>query len=470
MVPLAENLIAGVGSNSREMPRCRIPNCTVGNAFFNFPDVKGGVLCSKHKEPGMVDKYKKECKEDGCEKRPSYGNIGDEKPSYCAKHAKPGMIDIAHKCCIAEGCLARAHYNEPGKKTPIYCSAHKPKEMVATYKQTCLFDGCDKTRLFNFEDEEKPMWCGDHKQPGMVDLAHDKCAQEGCKTRPSFNMPGQKGGKWCFEHKPNDAVIMHAKICIEEGCTTSATCNFPGVSPVIYCSSHKKPGMIIINAIYCHCGVMASYGFPGDKQKTCVKHKEDGMINVVSPRCKNDGCDMICQSKYGGYCARCFIFLFPDNNVARYYKVKEKHVLDFLVTEFPDQKIINDRKIVGGCSTRRPDFLIDMLTHSVVIEVDENQHSSNRYLCESKRMMEIFQDLGPRPMVYIRFNPDKYVNKKGKTIESCFKQHTVNDMPVIATRKAWQGRLKTLKKHVSDAITSIPEKELTLITLFYDQK
>lgn len=228
--------------------------------------------------------------------------------------------------------------------------------------------------------------------------------------------------------------------------------------------------MVLVYANYCHCGITACYGFEGEKPQTCVKHKEDGMINVVSPRCKNDGCDTIVNPKYNGYCTRCFIFLFPDNNISRHYRVKEKHVLDFLVEEFPDHKIINDRKIVGGCSTRRPDFLIDMLTHSVVIEVDENQHCSSRYLCESKRMMEIFQDLGSRPMVYIRFNPDKYINKKGKTIESCFKQHTVNDMPVISTRKAWTGRLKTLKKHVSDAITYIPKKEITLVTLFYDQK
>ena len=33
--------------------------------------------------------------------------------------------------------------------------------------------------------------------------------------------------------------------------------------------------------------------------------------------------------------------------------------------------------------------------------------------CENKRIMEISQDLGHRPIVFIRFNPDEY-NKNGK--------------------------------------------------------
>ena len=77
--------------------------------------------------------------------------------------------------------------------------------------------------------------------------------------------------------------------------------------------------------------------------------------------------------------------------------------------------------------------------------------------------MEIFEDLGSRPMVYIRFNPDKYIDHTGKEVPSCFKQHSITESPVIGSRSEWKSRLKVLKKYVSDAITSIPEKELSLI-------
>ena len=33
--------------------------------------------------------------------------------------------------------------------------------------------------------------------------------------------------------------------------------------------------------------------------------------------------------------------------------------------------------------------------------------------CKNKRIMEIFQDLGSRPIVFIRFNQDKYDNVQG---------------------------------------------------------
>jgi hypothetical protein len=45
----------------------------------------------------------------------------------------------------------------------------------------------------------------------------------------------------------------------------------------------------------------------------------------------------------------------------------------------------------------------------IIIEVDENGHNNEEYCaCENKRIMEISQDLSHKPIVFIRFNPDKY--------------------------------------------------------------
>jgi len=59
-------------------------------------------------------------------------------------------------------------------------------------------------------------------------------------------------------------------------------------------------------------------------------------------------------------------------------------------------------KQTGGCSKMRPDVFIDKFTHVVIIECDENQHKDTS--CENKRTMELFQDFGNRPIVFIRFN------------------------------------------------------------------
>jgi len=69
--------------------------------------------------------------------------------------------------------------------------------------------------------------------------------------------------------------------------------------------------------------------------------------------------------------------------------------------------IVCDKKIEGGCSRRRPDLFIDLGSHCIIIEVDENQH--RQYECEEKRMIDLYEDTGFRKMVFLRFNPDSYV-------------------------------------------------------------
>ena len=99
--------------------------------------------------------------------------------------------------------------------------------------------------------------------------------------------------------------------------------------------------------------------------------------------------------------------------------MKEHHVIDYIREVVVNESLIDvevtyDKQVQGGCSRKRPDVLMDFLTHSIIIEVDETQHSSEEYCaCENKRMMQIFQDLGSRPVVFIRFNPDKYTDRDG---------------------------------------------------------
>ncbi len=73
--------------------------------------------------------------------------------------------------------------------------------------------------------------------------------------------------------------------------------------------------------------------------------------------------------------------------------------------------ISHDQRIDSGCSNEMPDFLFEMETHAVILEVDEDQHS--RECSPEIRMKNIGQQLGGLPVWFIRYNPDKYKNKGG---------------------------------------------------------
>jgi hypothetical protein len=107
---------------------------------------------------------------------------------------------------------------------------------------------------------------------------------------------------------------------------------------------------------------------------------------------------------------------------------------------------------------------VECLTHTVLVECDEDQHRD--YACENKRMMQLFQDLGSRPLVVIRFNPDAYAIEGGR-IEGCFK-HTQSGSWRVQ-RKEWKKRIKRLVKVMTRHLSTVPTKELTIEHLFYDQ-
>ena len=281
---------------------------------------------------------------------------------------------------------------------------------------------------------ENRLFCSIHKEQGMIDIAHKKC-----NTRPHFNYETEKIGIFCNQHKLINMVNV-----------TDKKCN------------------------YNNCNILPGYNYETEKRGLyCNQHKLINMVDVTHKKCKTDYCDTRISNKYyKGYCVRCFINLFPNNKISRRYKIKENHVVDYIknninITESKDS-VTYDKAISEGCSKKRPDIFIDQLTHSIIIEVDENQHMN--YTCENKRVMELFTDLGNRPLVVIKFNPDSYINKNGKKIESCFNSHTNFDVPVIKNISDWNNRLKTLKDAILDNINNIPKKEITIQKLYYNSK
>lgn len=144
-----------------------------------------------------------------------------------------------------------------------------------------------------------------------------------------------------------------------------------------------------------------SYICPHDKQKNqCI-------TCTPSSACQHCKAISIIGSQWKPYCFRCYCVLHPDAVIPRKYKLKEHHVVDYLKKHFQDTFTMRFDKIVeGGCSRRRPDVFIDFGSHCLVIEIDENRHVN--YTCEEKRMIELYEDIGFRKIVFLRLNPDQY--------------------------------------------------------------
>ena len=82
-------------------------------------------------------------------------------------------------------------------------------------------------------------------------------------------------------------------------------------------------------------------------------------------------------------------------------------MVDALKTHFQDTLALRcDKPVEGGCTRYRPDILIDFGSHIVIIEIDEFRHTN--YVCEQKRMVDLYEDMGYRNTVFVRFNPDGY--------------------------------------------------------------
>ena len=319
---------------------------------------------------------------------------------------------------------------------PINWERH---QNTKTCREHC-FEKCGKIACFHFEgnsSETHRLYCGVHKLDNMVDVTHPTCKHEKCKTRANFNYEGETKGLYCGVHGIKLGMVnVVSPTCKHEKCKTRATFNYEGETKGLYCSKH---------------GI------------------ELGMVDVKHPRCKL-GCGTLCTKKYRGYCFRCFIRTFPDEPVSRNYKTKELYVADFVKNNFHDKTIICDKVISGGCSRRRPDIMIDFGYQILIVEVDEGQHDLYKTTCEDQRINDIYTDLGDRPIVLIRFNPDGYKTKNGN-ITSCWGPNK-RGITVVkkSKKKEWEQRLSELKEKITYWCHKESNEPLITEYLFFDKK
>ena len=374
------------------------------------------------------------CRGPGCEKQSRFNLIGQTKALFCSEHKSEGMVNVISKTCIHPDCKKQPVYNIEGETNGLYCSSHKLEGMVNVKSKTCIHPDCKKQPVYNIEGETNGLYCSSHKLEGMVNVKSKTCIHPDCKKQPAYNIEGETNALYCASHKLEGMVNVKSKTCIHPDCKTIPNYNIEGQSNALYCGSHKL----------------------------------EGMVNVINKTCNTHLCYTIVQDKYEGYCLRCFMHMFPDKPVTRNYKTKEFAVVEHIQNKYPDFTWIADKKVQDGCSMKRPDLLLDLGYQIISLEVDENQHKTG-YNCENKRIMQLSQDLGHRPIIFIRFNPDNY-NNQGKKITSCWGTNK-NGICVVLKKEEWTQRLTALEEQIDYWVKpeNQTDKIIEIVQLFYDR-
>ena len=262
------------------------------------------------------------------------------------------------------------------------------------------------------------------------------------------------------------------KKCSFQDCNNIGSYNYINKSTKHLCKQHKLYGMINFN--YKKCSFEDCYKFPIFNYKNekkgiyCYDHRLLNMINVVSKRCKTHLCDLIVTNKYQGYCFYCFYNIYPENSIN--YKTKQQYVFEFVHNSFNELSWIHDKKIFDGCSLRRPDLFLDLGYQIIIIETDENQHIHYNTTCENKRLMLLSQDVNHRSIIFIRFNPDSFINNKLK-IPSCWTTTHKKGFIKIKNINEWNYRLDVLKNEIIFWINPINKchKIIHVVELFFDK-
>ncbi len=479
--------------------KCDKPNPSYAFVVNDNEEIKTSPThCLSCAENGMINVIKPECIK--CKNTPTFGYIGTTKALFCSEHREKNTEDVRHKKCTgikkdSSKCTNRAFFNYYNKSPPIFCSDHKLPNMYNIYSNLCLYKEnetlCLISASFNYKDNKKGIRCAEHALEGMINHSIVKCCYISnnikCENNGYYYESTNKKELYCFDHKNDNMLKLNATFCsyIDINgiqCDTDPKYNYEGEKRGLYCKTHSLDNMVDVENSFCRyiddnniqCKHYPSFNYEDKKIRLyCGKHFLVNMVNLLYKPCKTHLCGNTVKkanSKYSDYCSRCFYFLYPDSPLVKNYKTKEYAVCEFIKENFQNIDLTFDKIIENGCSKRRPDILIDMGSHCIIVEVDENQHQTYDITCENKRLMEISQDLQHRPIVFIRFNPDNYITKDNKRIQSCWS--VMKSGLVQITKKKedeWKRRLNILKEKINFYIENTIDKTIEIIQLFYDE-
>ena len=464
-------------NKNKKQKTCSYPECNK-QPTFNSPSESVGLYCASHAKEDMVNVISKRCLEEECNKIPVYNLSSESVGLYCVTHAKEDMVNVKNKRCLEEGCNKQPVYNLPSEKFGLYCVTHAKEDMVNVKDKKCLEEGCNTHPCYNFPSEKVGLYCYTHAKEDMVDVKNKRCLEEGCNTHPSYNLPSEIVGLYCVTHAKEDMVNVKHKRCLEEGCTTRPHYNFSSERGGQYCAQHKQPGMISMCGNKCQsakCKQVALFGLVNKRAQYCSVHKLPNMINIIeASQCCTEGCLLewlyvftetgkkYCSDHYPDqsavavqkrlckYCDMCDLTTHVCAECSKNRHKKEWAVVRHLRKEIRTPFVYDQSSMLNGCSKKRPDIFFELNEHCIIVEVDENEHSTYQESCECARMSEIVSGIGGRSVTFIRYNPDKILSRTG--------------VVYIPT----EVRIKMLVDVIREELIRVPEKfEIRLIQLYY---
>jgi len=389
-------------------------------------------------------------------------------------------VDVSEKLkCRVVGCdNEKVEYNFYKNLNPVCCYDHKEDGMINIYDNTCQEIGCNNIPEYSFNNDNCALNCFLHKKNDMIQNKNRKCQTYGCFKWACYSVSGTNINIKCTKHKNKDMIQNIGSRCKSENCSNMGKFKFEN-SNDSFCFDHKEEGMqkkyiykcsdnyCLNNGVYNYKNLIIKYEL-NTINGFCHEHRPINTVSIFSKICKSEWCLTIASvSKYKGYCCNCFIHIFPDDHISSKYKTREGAIVQFIQSAYSELSWIYDKKIVDGCSKRRPDLFLDLGYQIIIIEVDENQHVDYNVECENKRIMEISQDIGHRPIIFIRFNPDSYT-ENGIEHKTCWTEikNTISNEMI----NEWNDRLNKLKSTIDFWINpeNKTDKTIELIKLFYD--
>ena len=159
------------------------------------------------------------------------------------------------------------------------------------------------------------------------------------------------------------------------------------------------------SCIYPKCKSISIYSESGQyPYEYCDDHFPDSYKSSLTSTCIKCGLtEMVCDED-----SKCLL------SCTEIHKDRLKYSENEMLKLFTNKKLkfINDKSVMNGCSSRRPDFVFHTDYGVLVVENDENQHKSRACECEQTRMIQLHQDFG-ESLHFIRFNPDRYRTTRG---------------------------------------------------------
>ena len=257
---------------------CEHPGCT-HRPVFGFETDTEVRFCDEHKQPGMINIVDNRCSMPGCPHiNPCFGfppgHVSDA-PAVtassmavpraimrCKNHIEPGMIDVRHPRCSCP-LHKRAIFFVPGATPKImFCFVCKPANAISD-NPICEEELCDVRAIYGplFEQARhcathgKELDASDRRKYCEFTERFPHCQTEGCVVRPTFSERDDNYPTHCPEHAPLHAREIETGTCIK--------CTHPDL---INHLTHM--------CIYCELG--------GDRASTKSRQKrQEDMMNKV---------------------------------------------------------------------------------------------------------------------------------------------------------------------------------------------